>query len=203
MCKPDKKPKVYKEARCTGRGSGETHVMVLASLSRSWGCDGSCGGGRSNWPRDVLYYTCEPCNMDFCPNCFHKVEKTIVEIKTTFEEDPDVFKVAQVVYSKTQNTYVKIKTANHDEDMYTCYDTQLDKEGKAKTEVLTFKSSELTKFIIVSIKVISNNSEKSDISTLKVSINEKLSKLVNLIDGGGNLLFKGKIIEKPDEFTFL
>jgi hypothetical protein len=92
MCKPDKKPKTYKEARCGGRGGGPTHVMTLASLNRGWGCDGGCGGGRSAWPRDVLYYTCEICNMDYCPNCFHKVETIVVIKKNNVEEDPDVFK---------------------------------------------------------------------------------------------------------------
>lgn len=92
MCKPDLRPKIYMEAKCLARRGGDPHVMTLASLNRGWGCDGGCGGGRSAWPRDVLYYTCEPCNMDFCPNCFHKVEKTIVVKKTTFDEDPNVFK---------------------------------------------------------------------------------------------------------------
>jgi len=66
-------------------------VMTLASLNRGCGCDGGdgCRVGRGSFPRDVMYYTCEPCNMDFCPNCFSKVEKTIVEKKTTFEEDPN------------------------------------------------------------------------------------------------------------------
>jgi hypothetical protein len=78
MCKPDKKPKVYKEARCRRNG----HLMVLARLNRHWNCNGECG--RSNW-RDhpnVDYYTCEQCDLDYCPNCFHLVEKTIVIKKT-------------------------------------------------------------------------------------------------------------------------
>ena len=65
MCKPDKKPKTYKEAKCTRGG----HVMPLRQLStRHWACNGECG--RRSWrdyPRDVFYYTCEECNLDYCP----------------------------------------------------------------------------------------------------------------------------------------
>ena len=62
MCKPDNNPKKYKEARCLRNN----HIMVLASLSRGWACNGgACGNanrsrtGRGDWPSDVLYYTCQ------------------------------------------------------------------------------------------------------------------------------------------------
>ena len=96
-----------KIAKCSNN-----HVMTLDSLQRSWRCNGgACGNprtGRSDWPRDVMYYTCEQCDQDFCPTCFSVVEKTIIIKKTEYDEDPDEFKATQRVYCKLRNTYVKI-----------------------------------------------------------------------------------------------
>ena len=108
MCKPDNNPKKFKEARCLKNN----HIMQLAQLDRYWACNGgACGNprtGRSDWPRDVMYYTCEQCDQDFCPTCFSVVEKTIIIKKTEYDEDPDEFKATQRVYCKLRNTYVKI-----------------------------------------------------------------------------------------------
>ena len=49
------------------------------------------------------------------------------------------------------------------------------------------------------MKTINSVSKHEDISFIKIGINEKLDKLVNLIPGGGTLIFNGKTIEKPDE----
>lgn len=114
MVKPDKKAKSYVEARCKGR-RGEPHIMVLAQLSRGWSCDGGCGTGRRDWAGHD-YYTCQPCDEDYCPNCFHKVEKTIVIKKTDVDEDPDEFKPSQTVYSTLHKTYVKVNKADPDAD---------------------------------------------------------------------------------------
>ena len=54
------------------------------------------------------------------------------------------------------------------------------------------------------MKVINPSKQHvNDISHIKVNINEKLDKLVKMIQGGGSLMFNGKIIEKPEEMTFV
>ena len=53
MCKPDKKPKTFVEARCIPNG----HIMVLAQLDRYWACNGECRRGRNDYP-NTDYYTC-------------------------------------------------------------------------------------------------------------------------------------------------
>lgn len=53
------------------------------------------------------------------------------------------------------------------------------------------------------MKVINASSNSQEISNIKVNINEKLVKLVNLTNGGGTLIYKGIKLEKPDGFTFV
>lgn len=81
-------------------------------------------------------------------------------------------------------------------------DTKLDKNDKETKEGFSTDSHDLTKFICVSLKVINGENSSSDTSEIKVSINEKVSKIVNIIPGGGTLIHNGKQIEKPDEVTF-
>jgi len=52
------------------------------------------------------------------------------------------------------------------------------------------------------LKVINPNKQNEDVSDLKVNINEKMDRIHNMIEGGGSLMFNGKIIEKPEEVNF-
>ena len=69
--------------------------------------------------------------------------------KTQVEEDPDEFKVSQVVYCTSKNTYVKISSVLPDQDLYNCFDTKLNKDGKPDQEGFDLERHELTKFINV------------------------------------------------------
>lgn len=65
---------VRKEARCL-KGK---HIMPLVDTSpdgMQWHCD-ICQytyAAKPGW----CFYSCAKCDQDFCPNCFHRVEKTI------------------------------------------------------------------------------------------------------------------------------
>jgi hypothetical protein len=123
--------------------------MVLAQLNRYWSCNGgACGNprtGRDNWPRDVMYYTCERCDQDFCPTCFHVVEKTIIIKKTEYDEDPDEFKKDQRAFCKSSNTYVKIETGDPKIDKFTVL--TLNKDGTPQKEGFVVESNDLTKYV--------------------------------------------------------
>jgi hypothetical protein len=65
---------VQKEGRCLKK----KHIMPLVDTSPDglqWHCD-ICQytyAAKPGW----LFYSCSKCDQDFCPNCFHRVEKTI------------------------------------------------------------------------------------------------------------------------------
>jgi hypothetical protein len=64
--------------------------------------------------------------------------------------------------------------------------------------------SDLTKHIMVQVSNISNKSVTNEFH-LKVNINEKLSKIQEILEEEnimGFLLYQGKMIEQPSESTF-
>ena len=98
------------------------HEMTLSSVRgyrSSWSCD-NCGAGHGPEP-GFKWYWCdkESGGCDYCPNCYPKLEKTLVK-KGYEAADPLTFETKQVVFWKTGGNYVQIKGLDNKAGHYIC-----------------------------------------------------------------------------------
>ena len=186
------------------------HEMTWGNTRRcGWSCD-TCRKSHNSNP-GFYWYVCSTCDSDYCPNCYE--QRVVIVKKEGYQAgNPNKFYANDIVYCPTHSSYVKVMKVDEASGVYTVKLLNQEKNLvsidllKAKSESLQkkCKQSELTKFITVNLKIVNSEEiDQTDICSYKVNIYDKVAKLGKLSGKDGKLLFDGKVIENPDDDSFV